>query len=928
MAGLERQDIISDDALRTIPALTDQLTVLLTTLDQVKTSSKGFSDGLKDAPLPKLKTDTEGLTQAQVELAKVQAQISTVVAKNNDTWIANAQALKNARDGLKNNQATADSWTKSATAQNSSIIQLTDSLNKNRTAYANLRTEAERHSKSGQELLKVIQTQDTSLKSLTASMGQNQSRVGGYREEIEKLIPALRTVAPQAAQAGEAAASFGSRLAALSPVIAVIVAGVAVVSAAVKGYFEHTAEGEEKLEVATAQFTAIWNSSLNSIGEVAGHVLGPIADWFSNMLAKVYVNAAAAKAFAEEQHALALREIDDISVKAKEQKDADALVFQSRDKLTFSDKERLEFAQAALEIRKHISEVDVKLAQDAFSLQKGIFMNEQNGNELTLVQKKKLAEMEAAIYNAEKERFTNTRRIQAEIVTISREIITKQIETEKEHTDATLLNAETILKTEVADNQKILASSKATLDEKLVAQRNYTEDLLKLINVTTSKEIEAARNARDLKLNTSSGDPGQVSAIKQAFVDKETAIVAKGQQEQLALIEKGKQDQAKLIIEDSAYFIALKKRFAEETKTADLQNLEDQYAAGKLTLLKYETQKAEILRGGSNLDISILKQSYKDELDLLQKKLDTDVTLYQADKDKIIAIIISLNKEILKLDEDSNALDRKAKAERIKLAVQLQNQLFATALTAGDNLFQAQQDQLARHIEVLTKDKDQQLKMAGDNANAKLVIEQRYNQAIEIENKKVKKLQHDQAVYDRDVAAVKIAVDIAEAIAKAYGTYPYPVAIGISALLAAIGVAQEIAVWSKPIPAYSGGTGYHGGGPALVAERGSEWVMEPGRAPKLYDVPNTVIPNLAIGSKVLTADETASIERQLVGNMFKDNQRHESGPIIISDNGDVVEAINGIQLPSVLSQGRELIEVWKARDGSRKWINSKIFWNE
>lgn len=925
--ALERQDIATDDALRVIPELTDQLTTLLQTIDTVRGSSKSFSDGLSAAPLPKLKTDTEGLTQAQVELAKVQNQISVVVAKNNDAWVANQQALKNAKDELKNSQATADSWTKSATLQNSSIIQLNDALNKNRIAYSNLRTESERHSKAGQDLLKVIQTQDVAFKKLSLSIGQAQANVGGYRQALEQALPLFQLGSQKVAQAGVEAANLGEKLATVHPVLALVAAGFAVAATAITAYFEHTAAGEEKLKVVTAEFTAIWNSSLNSIGEKAGNVFGPIMDFFTNMVAAISPAAAAARAFAIEQHALALREVADIANKAKEQKEADALIFQSRDKLTFSDKERLEFAQEALVIKKRISAVDVALTQDAFDLQKKVFNNEQNGNELTLEQKRKLAELEAAVYNAEKERFTGTRRVQAEIIQIDREILDRRIANEKEYTDTTILNAETRLKDHMREQKLVIASSDATLENRLEAQKQFNEDEIRLINVTAAKEIETLRSTTKTKIVAAGGDADEVTALKKGFIDKETAILGKAQEDQFAILEKGKHDQAKLIIEDSEYFIALKKRIADEQKTADLRTLEEGFQNNKLTLVQYANRKAEILRGGSVVEIAALKESLINERDILKEKLNSDVAFYKDNKDKIIAIIKALNQEIEALDVAGGAKDLQAKIERKALLLQLQHEIFTSTVAAGDNLFKAQQDQSNAHLQMLNNDKNTELQLAGNNANAKILIEHDYGIKIREEEKKLRRSQHDQAVFDRDIAAVQIAVNIAEGIAKIWGEgYPYPVALGLTAIVAAIGAAQEIAVLSKPIPAYAEGTGYHVGGAAMVAERGAEWVIEPGQAPRLYDVPNTVIPNLAIGSKVLTADETQAIERQILNSSFRGQISNDNQPIIINDNSDVVEAVNGIRLPSVVAQGRELMEVWESRNGSKKWIQSKIFW--
>lgn len=923
--ALERQDIATDDALRVIPELTDQLTTLLQTIDTVRGSSKSFSDGLSAAPLPKLKTDTEGLTQAQVELAKVQNQISVVVAKNNDVWVANQQVLKNAKDELKNSQATADSWTKSVTAQNSSIIQLNDALNKNRIAYSNLRTESDRHSKSGQDLLKVIQTQDKSFKELSLTMGQAQASVGGYRQAIEQAAPILGLGSQKIAQAAAEAGNLAEKLEIAHPIIALVSAAFAVAAIGVTEFFKRTEEGGLKQRETVEVLSSTWGVFAELLSKIGSNVydftLGPLTKFIASLTDEgqdaIYV--------AQGLEEIEKRTIENIVERSKVQLEADKLMFEARDKLNNSDIKRLEAAKKADAMLKEQSEVNIKLLRDEFELRAAVIRQRYADPSLDI--QKAQAELQVKINEAEDSYFQGSRRRQALIISIDREILDRRIANEKEYTDTTIINAETRLKASMREDKLIIASSDSTLEDRLKAQKQYNEDEIRLIGVTASKEIETLRSTAQTRIVAAGGDAAEVVAIKKGFIDKETAILAKAQEDQFAILEKGKQDQAKLIIEDSVYFIALKKRFADETKTADLKNLNETFEEGKFTLLQYETKKAEILRGGSDLDISILKQSYIDELNLLQKKIDTDITLVQVEKDKVLGIIASLQKEILKLDEDGNIqLIRSKKAVNQELLA-LQHELFASTVAVGDNLFKAQQDQSNAHLQMLNNDKNTELQLAGNNANAKMLIEHEYGIKIREEEKKLRRSQHDQAVFDRDIAAVQIAVNIAEGIAKIWGEgYPYPVAIGLTAIVAAIGAAQEIAVLSKPIPAYEKGTDYHRGGAAMVAERGAEWVIEPGQAPRLYDVPNTVIPNLAIGSKVLTADETQAIERQILNSSFRGQISNDNQPIIINDNSDVVEAVNGIRLPSVVAQGRELMEVWESRNGSKKWIQSKIFW--
>lgn len=948
MAGpIDRQDLVTDEGLSTIPKLTDQLTVLLQTIDMVKTTSKAFADGLGAAPLPKLKQDVDGLTQAQVEYAKIMNQVATINAKNNDLNIAASQTLKNAKDDLKNAQATADGFTKSVTAQNSSIIQLNDALNKNRIAYSSLKTDAERNTKSGKELLDVIVKQDVSYKALTASMGQNQARVGGYREEIEKLLPAMRSFSPVAAEAGEAAVGFGTKLLAIvaSPItigLAAIVAGLLFVKTAVETFFERTIEGEDAAARVQGNWTAlveITKDKFADLGKSISNALGlqdnAAAGIIYMTLKQLGLNDAADKYL---KKVVEINKLTDLQIKQRKEEltigieittkeeEKNKAIFESRQKLDRSDEDRLALVKQAQKALN--DEIDLKLKKNA--LEQKIAEQEKQTGADNYAAEQKIAGLKVAAIRIDAERYTGQHRLQAEEVQISRDIITKRIEAEKQYTETTLLNATTIVNAEIAANQKILNSTDTTLEDKLKAQHNYTEDLIKLNAIAAQKEVEAARSQRDTQLGTTpTDDYERQSQILQAFIDKQTAILGKAQQEQLIIIRDGGMQSEKVIADDYLHRLEIQRRFNAKDHAQELHDLSDKFNSGNITIAAYTRERTRIIAESTseNADISI--EYYKEELSALEKFTSDEVKVTK----EYAALVAKLNDAIIsereKKDATAVAKTLKLKQAENQALIQLQGALFSAVQQIVDNGYLAEQNKFNDHIQELQNESQKELDIAGDNANAKKEITRRYNAEILDEQKKVKKSQHDQAVFDRNIAIVQIIANTAEAVMKAYGELGYVGGSIVGAILSGIGTAEIAAITSKPIPSYEFGTTNHPGGPARVSDgRGSEIVMEPGRAPRLYDVPNTIIPNLAPGSKVFTAEESAQlINNQMVSTVSLGSTDHGgSQVVVVQSNKDIVDALYETRQPDLIAQMHEIMKVTKLRDGGYKHIRGKIFW--
>lgn len=194
-AEIKRADVYDDDLMAAPGIMTKDLEKYLVVLKQVAAVGKTVSASMtvsSSGNLGKAREDTEKLTKAQQELVKVQNQIATVVAKENEAYIKLNKQLQEAKQALKEKQQLGDKDALTINKQIASIEELGAALKKNQVAYAKLRTEEERNSKSGQQLLKVIQQQDKEFKQLRGQMGIHTDKVGDYEGAMRKLKGELK----------------------------------------------------------------------------------------------------------------------------------------------------------------------------------------------------------------------------------------------------------------------------------------------------------------------------------------------------------------------------------------------------------------------------------------------------------------------------------------------------------------------------------------------------------------------------------------------------------------------------------------------------------------------------------------------------------------------------------------------------------------
>lgn len=214
--------------------------------------------------------------------------------------------------------------------------------------------------------------------------------------------------------------------------------------------------------------------------------------------------------------------------------------------------------------------------------------------------------------------------------------------------------------------------------------------------------------------------------------------------------------------------------------------------------------------------------------------------------------------------------------------VDLANSIFEGRIQDIDEEIQANEDKTAALLanENLSDEQRKEIEVKAEKRRKELEKEKR-------------KEQRKQAILNKGLAVVDIAIATALGIMQSYAQLG-PIAGNFgAALVAALGAIQIAAVIAKPIPKYAKGTDNHPGGPAEVAEAQPEVVTEPGKDPYIiskrgvYDLPEgtKVTPSVAEYKRLLRASSGKHVD-----SSNKKLAEFEARQVA-NNNADVVEEL-------------------------------------
>lgn len=280
MAELERKDIISDEALMAPLVLNKNFETLLATIMKVK--SETAKNGAMSESATNINTTTtaiSNLVDQEKEMVKIQNQLASAIAKENDEYIKYKKAVDDANARLKNKIALGEKDAQTINKTNASLKELQAALNKNRQAYALLATEEARSSTEGKKLLSVIQQQDKEVKELNQTMGKFQDNVGNYPSTFGKAAGSLQQIAPAATSAAQGIwGMVRAALAFIATPIGAVIAAVGAAIYALTAYFRGSEEGQNRLNKIIAIGSALFEQFMNVVEAVGEAVFNAFAD--------------------------------------------------------------------------------------------------------------------------------------------------------------------------------------------------------------------------------------------------------------------------------------------------------------------------------------------------------------------------------------------------------------------------------------------------------------------------------------------------------------------------------------------------------------------------------------------------------------------------------------------------------------------------
>lgn len=323
------------------------------------------------------------------------------------------------------------------------------------------------------------------------------------------------------------------------------------------------------------------------------------------------------------------------------------------------------------------------------------------------------------------------------------------------------------------------AAKKAADERAKIAEKQFKDSLSNL-------GLEEQLAIRRAKLNNASEE--QINQISQFYNDRRISlyqqygkavgtvfkgVVLRGEELEKELTQILAEEVKKRIAEEQKFEVEYNKQREANVNKA-ISDTDNRLKYNLLRIRQEQEQNDEAIAMERAATIGAIEQKIIIEREAGRETIDLELEL-QEQKDAI------RNSELEK--EKKAADERKAirKAE------------YDLAVTFVNSLFQINSNAIARDLQNLQQKQAYELQLAGDNANARAVIQNKYA-------KEEAALKTRQAKADKQAALFNIAINTAQAISKASPVVPLMIFAG------ATGALQLAAVASKPIPKFKKGT--------------------------------------------------------------------------------------------------------------------------
>ena len=316
-------------------------------------------------------------------------------------------------------------------------------LNDMQKAYATL-TKAQRESAEGKEFLRAIAEQDKAVKGLEQSIGDARRSVGDYEGAIKRSVPILGNLSNKADEAkglfealgkgGSAALTAialglkGALVAALkflATPIGAVIAAVGVAALGLAKAFGKLSEAFKKNDEAGTAWAKLMSSfqpigdSISRMFDKMASAIGRVADRFADWIGKQNDAAKAAQDLVVAVDNLEQAERDYTVNSAERNKQIAELRAKATQTEKYSAEERISALNEAMELEKQNLADQKTIAAERLRILEETAKKESDTSDETA---NKIAQARAALYQAEEQYYSGTRRLLAQLNSAEKEV--------------------------------------------------------------------------------------------------------------------------------------------------------------------------------------------------------------------------------------------------------------------------------------------------------------------------------------------------------------------------------------------------------------------------------------------------------------------------------------------------------------------------
>lgn len=950
MAEINSGELVAKAAIKEVYDLRDAFISSSDALKELVKTGKDLGVNIKQAESTKqLRTETTKLTQAQVELQKIEKQIEVVNARTTKAYQDQQKALQALKKEQNDKLILGAKEAKLINEQNASVKQLEVALNKNRAAYKALADEEARSSKEGKELKAVIDQQDAAVKKLNGGLGDFRDNVGNYtgalkglknelkdaKDEMAFLAKNTGTTSPEFVKAAAKAGDLKDQINDLNDQIKNTAGNKFetignslkdVGSRLINLDFEGAANSAKQFAAVVKSLTfAEILAGLESFGETLATIGKAILTNPLFIFAAVVAGIALAfKFFNDQQEKATARAIE------RYKKEEEAL-------LSRYDKEiKLQkiLGKQTFELEKDRQRVIIDTADKELELltnrKKGIQDLLKLG--LTLNEANKFADAAQKALDDDKIKRIEELKIARRDAVNEIEVITaEQAEFEKKSSadvakqrkdDLFALNKfrlqiqiegqeELAQNEEKSFNDRYKAAEKAVKLKNSLAKLEYQE-ALENEKLTDTGKLLLQEEYQNKVLQNKKAGAKEEQKINEELTKAARDNALKENQKEIDIQKKRIENE----VESAQRLLDYSKKAIEDQAFARVAAGEDQVKVRKETDAKLLALEKSLTDDYISLQIDRVQKTLQIEGLSAEEKLALDKELYD--------LRLKLTDAFYKQLDDGSAKHEKTEDEKRIESLNKQKALVQTLQGIYNNFDQAittiidsNRNARLQALDDVSKATEAQmnkeLALAGDDQKKKDEINERYAKKQEEIEKKKRAEARKGAQLEKALAIVSAGIQAGLAVLNALSTVkPYPLAVVAAISAGVLGAAQVAAIANKPIPAYEVGTKSAAGGLSLVGEAGTELMIKPGGQMELTPSVATLM-DVPRGTEIVPHGETM---RRLAMGALQQNGGSKEGSHLSGEMLNEMKQLNrnikNIKQPKQVGLIRSGATIYKA----------------